>query len=359
MKEERINSEIEVLASHWYKYHDQKKDYARDPGYVPTFKDLEWDYGLISRELSTLLNRFGLDIPFILLGASDDPEYWLIAGESCQPWLKQILSENHHEVGGPPFSFWVAKRVIMRYVLRCVFEPMLVGLDKEADSLLLRVRANMESRMGGYWDRTSLLFPSSLDLNMSAANRRYIVPTMADKWMGETLRSYTLLPKYDEDRNDYLRNHAKYLRNFLEHFFPIPEALRNTSIESTAKRSREKIFELIMEPAANLATKMSFSYQKYEVGWDYCDKTTEIFYNDLLFSNYLGKLKALDSLGATIGPEHFPGFERKDKIGDVVLFVRPPILVFGMTGDRTIAGSPIVVVKPVSGYDPSRRSIYD
>lgn len=179
---------------------------------------------------------------------------------------------------------------------------------------------------------------------------------MADKWMSETLRSYTLLPKYDEDRNDYLRNHAKYLRNFMERFFPIPEARKHTGYESSMKHSRENIFELILKPATDFAAKLSFSFRKYEVGWDYCDKTTEIFYHDLFFDNDPGELEVLDLLGAKIRPWNFPGFGTEEKIGDVVLFVRPPIFAYGMTGSRGMVLPPLVVVKPVSGYDFSRRS---
>ena len=168
---------------------------------------------------------------------------------------------------------------------------------------------------------------------------------MAGKWMGETLRSYTLLPKYDQDREDYLRSHTRHLRNFMEHFFPISEAINYPGWERAAKRSREKISEEIMEPAANLAAEMSFSCEKFEVGWDYCDKTTEIFYKDL--DNH----EVLKLSGAKLHTRDFSGFEGEEKIGVVVLFVRPPIFVVDTMGARRIYGSPIVVVKPPKPVD--------
>ncbi|KAK2757523.1 hypothetical protein FQN54_004492 [Arachnomyces sp. PD_36] len=327
LKKERAFDEIEIDDYRWIKFHARKQEYARDCGYVMMYSDMEWGYGALSREIRNIcwdIARNDDDLPATLARASDDPEYYPIAGECAQPWIEQILGGNYRKDEGVPLSFWVVERLVTRYVLLCTFEPMLVGLDKEVESLLLRVRASMESRM---------------------------VPLMAHKWMGETLRSYTLLPKYDQDRSDYLRGHTRYLQKFGEHFFPVPESIRHTGRGDWMIRSREKILEKIVEPAAELATQMSFSYDKFEVDWGYCERTTEIFHKDL--ENH----EVWESNGSKLAYRHFPGFEAEEKIGDVILFVKPPITRILTTGIRGIYGVPIVVVKPVSGYvwNPSRR----
>lgn len=168
---------------------------------------------------------------------------------------------------------------------------------------------------------------------------------MADKWMGETLRSYTLLQRYDQDRDYYLRSHTEYLRDFLEHFFPIPE---RTGWGDSAKNTRDKIPKDIIKPLADLATQMSFSYLKFEVDWDYCDKTTELFKKDLKDH------EVFDFRGWRLSDRDLREVGSEEKIGDVVLFVRPPIFeVDRTTGTRQIHGWPVVVVKRVSSCDPS------
>lgn len=164
--------------------------------------------------------------------------------------------------------------------------------------------------------------------------------------MGEILRSYTLLPKYDQDRNDYLRGHAKYLRAFADRFFPIPENSRNIGRKAFLEDSRDTILENILEPAATWAEELSFAGPKYEADWEYCEQTTELFYRDLKTH------EACDLLGGTLLREEFPEFRPEDKIADVLLFVRPPLFQVGLTGKRLITGKAKAYVKPVSAYNP-------
>lgn len=132
----------------WDRFHQRKQGYSRDLGFRLFFKETNWEYGSISRAAGIICHDLSkLGIPTALLRASRDPEYRLIASECGHSWMRQLLSEDCEE-GCLPISCRIAERVITKYVLRFIFDPMLIGLEKEVETLLLRVRACMESRMG-------------------------------------------------------------------------------------------------------------------------------------------------------------------------------------------------------------------
>jgi hypothetical protein len=144
----------EIEESKWIKFHKRRTTYHRDFGYMVNGSHIQRELDRVSTaivHLCSSLNKH--DIPSVLLRASKDPEYWLIASETRSPWLQKLLSEHNHEMGSVPISYWITRRLITRYVVRYIFDPMLVGLDKEIESLLLRVQASMELRMGKYRNR--------------------------------------------------------------------------------------------------------------------------------------------------------------------------------------------------------------
>lgn len=171
----------------------------------------------------------------------------------------------------------------------------------------------------------------------------YVVPSVVDKWMGDTLRSYTLLPKFGKDRDYYLQSHAEYLHSFIERF--APETTSDRHEEEELIWSVKKIQERIMKPAAHLAAEMSFSCMKYEADWSYCDDKTEILLMDM------NDHEVFELEGYLMHSFNLPGVGMKEKVGDVVMFVRPPIFRVDRTGPRLMVGHPTVVVKPISRYD--------
>lgn len=94
----------------------------------------------ISRELTKVVDLSTFEKLFT------SPRYWEIANPGIEPWMWKLLEE-----GNP---YWqrgnIIYRVLLTYVLRSVCKPMLVGLDREAETLLKRLEDNMQSRMCQY-----------------------------------------------------------------------------------------------------------------------------------------------------------------------------------------------------------------
>lgn len=103
-----------------------------------------------------------------------------------------------------------------------------------------------------------------------------------------------------------------------------------------------KHFDEIIEAAGNLASEMSFSHTKFLINWDYCEEKKETTKQEL------GTHELHLITGHPVSYEHFPNIG-DEKVADVVMFVRPPIL--GMVdGTREIWGKPVIIVEPVPGF---------
>jgi hypothetical protein len=171
----------------------------------------------------------------------------------------------------------------------------------------------------------------------------YTVPSAVDRWIAETLRSYTLLPTYPTDLDHFLRSHVNTLTGFFN-YLTVLVAREEPSFAT--KLNYEKELHSIMKTAGDLVSQMSFSYRKFVIDWDYCDKKKEVFKHD--FDTH--DLCLLDNVELT--RNHFHTLEEDEKVGDVVMFVRPPILGMDRISDGRIWGKPFIVIEPVKGYDP-------
>lgn len=161
--------------------------------------------------------------------------------------------------------------------------------------------------------------------------------------MAETLRNYTALPSYSTDRDNFLRSHTNFLLKFLDHFALNKDALPQAEYW---KERREGFHEEVMERAGELASKMSFSFTKLSIGWDYCEKTE-------LLKRELGCINVQLPSRAPLNRMSFHKFGEDDKIADIVMFLRPPIYELSRTTDRRMIGKARIIAKPVPGYDPN------
>ncbi|KAK2753217.1 hypothetical protein FQN54_007908 [Arachnomyces sp. PD_36] len=319
LKEKLETTESAYDRLEWDGFLEEKRRYPQRFGKPLEAKKVRNGYQDINTNIDLICGELQHHVvPSTLLNASEDPELWLIAREGGEPWLQGLLAEFEHEEYSR-IPNWIMQRLIMRYILRYIFEPMLVGLDRDLELLLVKVKDNMESRM---------------------------LPSVVDRWMSEALVSYTQLPKYDGDRDYYLHGHAQFIRKFLEHFVPDSETPPKTAGEMRVARSFEKIHEKITAPAANLAAELSLSYMKYEVDWAYCEKKTELLYEEMKTH------KVFHVNGIQIYHLNFPKVGHGGKVGDVVMYVRPPIFVYDRVTPRRMYGLPLVVIRPVPSFDP-------
>lgn len=161
--------------------------------------------------------------------------------------------------------------------------------------------------------------------------------------MAETLRSYTALPTYSTDRDNFLRSHTDFLLKFLDRFALDKDALPQAEYW---KERREVFHEEVVERAGEMASEMSFSFTKFSIGWDYCEKTE-------LFKRDLGCVEAQLPNDSPLGRMNFHKFGEDEKIADIVMFVRPPIYELSRTAERIMICSARAIVSPAPGYDPN------
>lgn len=162
--------------------------------------------------------------------------------------------------------------------------------------------------------------------------------------MAETLRAYTLLPIYPTDRQHFLNSHSAILQEF---FDCLAWSRANDGSSSIGDKVDNELLHSVMEQAVNLASEMSFSYSQHSIDWDYCNEKEEILKRELDAHD----ICLLD--GSSVNRYHFQSFGDDEKVADVVMFVRPPIIGMDRIGNRRIWGNPLVIVEPVPGYDPN------
>lgn len=167
-----------------------------------------------------------------------------------------------------------------------------------------------------------------------------------DKWLGETLYSFTTLPSYAADRGHNLRVHARFLHKFIRQF-----EHNKPDVAVFAEFHEDDIHKRIVERAANLALEMSVSSSRFEVDWHYCDEKTSMFKRDLKDHELclLNQHPVIYQTCQNIGWD--------EKVGDVVMMVRPPIFATDKRGNRFIAGKPLILVEPAPGYDPDPKNL--
>lgn len=101
--------------------------------------------------------------------ASRDAEYWDIASSGREPFVKKLLEVGTHQVKRD-----ILVRMVLNYILGQVFGPMLVGLDRESESLLQGLQKNLESRMSEIFSSFPLLqFAATLSSHLRLATHVY------------------------------------------------------------------------------------------------------------------------------------------------------------------------------------------
>ena len=128
------------------RYCEQKRMFRRNFGYNATVDKQYWG---IYAEISTMCRHLNQDgFSSKLKALSEDSEFWEIASLGRESWLEKLLDSGSVQV-----SCWVLHRIVLSYVLRWIFGPTLVGLDKEVEALLLVLGDKMESKMRQYFLR--------------------------------------------------------------------------------------------------------------------------------------------------------------------------------------------------------------
>lgn len=102
-----------------------------------------------------------------------------------------------------------------------------------------------------------------------------------------------------------------------------------------------------MVPMSEIALEMSIGCPKFSIDWNYCDEKTEIFKKDLAtheiyhFKNEFRVMR--DNFRKLASDE--------EKIGDVIMLVRPPIFMLSRPHHRQMLGRPLIVVSSVPEYE--------
>lgn len=168
------------------------------------------------------------------------------------------------------------------------------------------------------------------------------MPSDVDRWISETLHSYSLLPRYAKDRENFLQPHTDSLKQFITSL--LPKKPNESCFDLTSLKGKiEKLDESIMVRAADIASEMSFTCPEFLVDWDYCDRKTEIFRGDL-HDHDLFCFKT----GYQLCRENFEKLDSDEKkIADAVMLVRPPIFMINRAGPRKMLGRPLISVLAV------------
>lgn len=132
---------LETLRSQFF--NSQKRTFRRDFGYYPPTIIREYKH-IYDEILGMSLSLDQTSLASTIEKLSQNPNRWEIASLGGKPWIRKLLLEKE---SSPFLPFFIFRRIIFSYILRWVFNPLLFGLDKEVESLLLRIRDNMESRM--------------------------------------------------------------------------------------------------------------------------------------------------------------------------------------------------------------------
>lgn len=122
---------------------DERLGFRRDFGHLIYPREVNREYRSIYTKVMKLCAALSNRVtPSTTERLSQDPEFWVIASLGKEPWVQKLLQTGTSRVNG-----FILERMVLSYILRQVFKPMLVGLDKEAESLLLGLDKNLQSRM--------------------------------------------------------------------------------------------------------------------------------------------------------------------------------------------------------------------